>query len=163
MRAVETNTHQVLPLHPPSICSLGPSLAAMHMCGAGAAFEVASSLNPSLPPSFLPCFLPSTRKQYFVRVLELIALLSLSSPPLTLVNISMFSPSFTLVCTDRGECGSFPLPPSSFVCCAEPRSSCRRWRRRRWWGLEGLWSCVSSLCHPLPRWHYASRERGRGG
>lgn len=42
-----------------------------------------------------------------------------------------------------------------FVYCGKPMSSC--WR----WGLEGFWSCVSPLCHPLPRWHYASREKGR--
>lgn len=38
-----------------------------------------------------------------------------------------------------------------------PASSCRRW------GLEGFGSCESPLCHPLPRWHYASREEEGNG
>lgn len=45
------------------------------------------------------------------------------------------------------------VSPSLFAV-VKPMSSCRRW------GLEGFWSCVSPLCHPLPRWHYASREEG---
>lgn len=43
------------------------------------------------------------------------------------------------------------VSPSLFAV-VKPASSCRRW------GLEGFWSCASPLCHPLPRWHYASRE-----
>lgn len=60
---------------------------------------------------------------------------------------------FFCVCIQRSVAARVCF--SLFVCCGKPTSSCR------WWGLEGFWSCVSCLCHPLPRWHYASMERGR--